>query len=204
MEDQCKQAGIEVHFITDNVDLSYAIEKLEEAGKEKSTDRERFLVMRPSGMKFKDEVGEYDGPITIFALKRLFKDKNPFGVGTLIFDNSWYEGKVLADQPLQAKYAIPTKKLLPESRSKNWADQEKLLKPGETRREAIETLWDTIAYYSSTKQRLLSDGYDWSKTKTSTSYGGRVAVGGFAQYGIYVRYDDPADSDSYLGVCPAK
>jgi len=202
MEDQCRQAGIEAHFSTDNVDLSYAVETLEEAGKEKSTDRERFLVMRPSGVKFKDNQGEYDGPITIQALKRLFQDKNPFGDGTLIYDNSWYEGEAFIDQPLQAKYAMPTKKLLPESRSKNWADQEKLLKPGETRREAIETLWDTIAYYSATKQRLLSDGYDWSKTSTSDGY--RVCVGDFDQRGVRVGYDGPRRSDSYLGVCPAK
>jgi len=202
MEGQCKQAGIEAHFITDNVDLSYAIEKLEEAGKEKGTDRERFLVMRPSGVKFKDEVGEYDGPITISALKRLFKDKNPFGDGTLIYDNSWYEGEAFADQPLQAKYAMPTKKILPESRSKNWADQEKLLKPGETRREAIETLWDTIAYYSSTKQRLLSDGYDWSKT--STSHDDRVFVGDLGRDGVSVGVADPSPSFSDLGVCPAR
>jgi len=202
MENQCRQAGIEVQFITDNVDLSYAIEKLEEAGKEKKTDRERFLVMRPSGVKFKDNQGEYDGPITIQVLKRLFQDKNPFGDGTLIYDNSWYEGEAFADQPLQAKYAMPTKKLLPESRSKNWAEQEKLLKPGETRREAIETLWDTVAYYAATKQRLLSDGYDWSKTSTSIAY--RVFVGDFGQYGVRVGVAAPSRSGSYLGVCPAK
>jgi len=202
MENQCKQAGIEVQFITDGVDLSYAIEKLEEAGKEKKTDRERFLVMRPSGVKFKDSQGEYDGPITIQALKRLFQDKNPFGDGTLIYDNSWYEGEAFIDQPLQAKYAMPTKKLLPESRSKNWAAQVKLLKPGETRREAIETLWDTIAYYSATKQRLLSDGWDWSKT--STSFGHRVYVGDFVQNGVLVVDVAPSNSSSNLGVCPAK
>lgn len=202
MENQCKQAGIEVQFITDGVDLSYAIEKLEEAGKEKKTDRERFLVMRPSGVKFKDNQGEYDGPITIQALKRLFQDKNPFGDGTLIYDNSWYEGEAFIDQPLQARYAMPTKKLLPESRSKNWTEQEKLLKPGETRREAIETLWDTVAYYAATKQRLLSDGWDWSKTSTSDD--GRVWVGGFDRYGVRVHDDDPSYSDSDLGLCPAR
>ena len=202
MEQKCKAQGIDVQFMTDGVEFPYTPEQLKQVEGEGGTDRERFLVMRPSGVKFKDEAGEYDGPITISALKRLFRDKNPFGDGTLIYDNSWYRSEAFIDQPLQAKYAMPTKKLLPESRGKNWSAQEKLLKPGETRREAIETLWDTIAYYATTKERLLSDGYDWSNS--SASYARRVCVGYFGQYGIYVLSDDPSSSYSHLGICPAK
>jgi len=202
MEQKCRRAGIDVQFATDDVNFNYSIDQVEAAAQEKGTDRERFMSLRPKGVKFTDTEGTYEGPITINILLRLFRDKNPFGEATLIYDNSWYEGEAFIDQPLQAKYAMPTKKLLPESRSKNWADQEKLLQPGETRREAIETLWDTIAYYSATKQRLLSDGYDWSKT--STSGGLRVCVGGFDQRGVRVYNADPSVSPSNLGICPTR
>ena len=187
MEDQCKQAGIDVQFTTDNVDLSYTREQLEEAAKEKGTDRERFLVMRPSGVKFKDEAGIYEGPITISVLYRLFKDKNPFGDGNIFGRNNYWlagskESANFVGQPLQSKYAMPTKKTLPESKHKSWEDQNKLLRPGEIRREAVEMLWDTIAYYSATKtrERLLSGEYDYEWVNTYDTRGYRVVIGGFS------------------------
>lgn len=201
MENQCRQAGIDVQFVTEGVDFPYTIDQVEQAGKEKGTARERFCLIRPRSMKFRDSEGDYDGPVTVAALKRLFKDKNPFGDGVLIYDNTWYEGEAFINQPLQARYAMPTKQVLPESRGKNWNQQEKLLRSDEYRREAIETLWDTIAYYAATKQRLLSDSWDGSKTGSSSGY--RVCVGGFGRGGVHVSPDDPERSYSSLGVCPA-
>jgi hypothetical protein len=96
---------------------------------------------------------------------------------------------------------MPTIEPLPKSIYINWDEQEKLLETGEERRKAIEILWDTIAYYASTRKRLLIDKYDWSSTKI---WGDNkwLVLGIFGSYGVYMEGDDTKNTD--LGLCPTK
>jgi hypothetical protein len=200
MEDKLKEAGINVQFFTDDVALSCSIEQLEEARREKGTDRKRFLVMRPSRVSFEDEQGKYDGPITYAILKRLLKGDPFHNKGSLILNQRWHEKEPFLNEPLQPGYAMPTTEPLPSSIYISRDEQEKLLKTGEERRKVIEILWDTIAYYASTGKRLLKDKYDWSSTKI---WGDKwMIVGTFRNYGVYMEGDGTKNTD--LGICPTK
>jgi len=194
MERKCIRAGIDVRFDTDGIAFPYSIDQLEKAAKALDT-RERYLTIRPSGVKFTDTEGTYDGPITINVLNRLFKGKNPFGEGKLL-DGSSY-AKAFSTRSLQPRYAMPTKKIVPESRGKNWADQKKALQPGETRREAVEIMWDMIAYRAATGDELFKDEWDLSKSKLADEY---IAVGRFSDF-VPI---NSTETNNNVGTCPTR
>lgn len=206
MEKRCKAKGIVVLFLIHGILFPYNFREIKEELQEYGTDRERFCVLRPKGMWFQDDEGSYDGPITIKILERLFKNINPFGTGTLVDHNhTWYKRETFFNNPLQGRYAMPTKKPLPESLGINWSSQEPLLKPGESRREAVEIYWDTIAYYAATGQRLLADVYDWSKTIENTHPEERhVFVENPSDRGISPDGASYGFTRTNLGFCPTR
>ena len=67
-----------------------------------------------------------------------------------------------------------------------------------TRQSPAEALYDLIAYYQRTGERLLKDKWTWTKRRDSD--GGLVCVGRFDSDGVGVDGSRPGDSDSNLGV----
>ncbi len=206
MEEKCKAAGIDVKFVIpalgnfDTLGLNVGVsnELLETAKADEQRGRSRLIVLRPELMV----VNRESKPITILSLRDLFKDKNPFGQGKLFYRQNWFENEDFAKEGLKPSIGLPTKEVLPESLSRKWDEQTPLLEPGEHRREAIETLWDSLLYYSATGKKVLEQHLDWGQTRAS---GGRlVSVGNFDSDGVFVFRLSPGYSDSVLGVCPSR
>jgi len=207
MEEKCRLVGIDVKFnlyeppagrvgAVGVVAVSNNI--LEKAKAEEQQGRQRLVVIRPQSMIVNGE----EKPITILNLRELFKDKNPFGQGKIFSNQSWYDNEDFAKRPLEASVGLPTKEVLPESLGKKWDEQESLLTEGEERREAVETLWDTLLYYAATGKKVLESNVDWGKSRTSV--GDLVSVGHLDSNGVAVLRDWPAAAASFLGVCPSR
>ncbi|MEK7589453.1 MAG: hypothetical protein AAB479_02405 [Patescibacteria group bacterium] len=131
----------------------------------------------------------------------------------LFYDQDWYdEEKFATEEVIELAWSIVKKELLEETRDKNWDEQEEVLKEWAkehkvdpkfvSRRKAIETIYDVLAYYEARKARLLERDYDWSKTESSG--GSFVCAGAFDSDGLGVDRDSRGNSDSTLGVCPAR
>ena len=67
-----------------------------------------------------------------------------------------------------------------------------------TRQSPAEALYDTLIYFQNNQERLLKDGYTW--TKRCSSDGGLVLVGCFASDGADVDRWSPASAHDSLGV----
>ena len=70
------------------------------------------------------------------------------------------------------------------------------------RSTAPEALYDLLVYFQNTGERLLPDIWTWTRTRTSD--GNLVSVGGWASDGLLVDGDSPDYSGSRLGVCPSR
>lgn len=206
MEEKCKAAGIDVKFVIpalgnfDTIGLNAGVSNqlLETAKADEQRGRSRLVVLRPELMV----VNRESKPITILNLRELFKNKNPFGQGKLFYNQTWFDNENFAKEGLKASIGLPAKEVLPDSLSKKWEEQETLLEPGEHRREAIETLWDTLLYYSATGKKVLERHWDWGNTRTSDGY--LVMVGGFRADGVDVSSRWPGRSGPGVGVCPSR
>ena len=197
MEEKCQAAGITVEFEIPRlgaVDTS-ALQSFES---DKAKGRERLAVLRPEIMI---AYGQRK-PITILNLRELFGNKNAFGDGRIFYRQTWYNDESFAKEPQKASFAFPTKEILPDSLDQTWIDQRNLLEPGERRREAVETLWDSILYYAATGKKILKSHWDWGETRASD--GRLVCVGLWASDGLDVVSYSPDHSYSRLGVCPSR
>ncbi|MCL4365686.1 hypothetical protein M1437_00475, partial [Patescibacteria group bacterium] len=141
--------------------------QLEAAKKDEQKGKARMVVLRPEFMTLRGV--RY--PITFQNLYTIYGDNPniPFA--------DWHHDAPFAQKGITAKFALPTKEVVPGSLGKNWNDQERLIEPGESRREVVEVLWDILLYYGATGKRLLGSHLDW--TKTNTGDGTFVCLGRF-------------------------
>src|SRR3989344_813665 len=126
---------------------------------------------------------------------------------------SWYDNEEFAtkDTP-PLGWGLVTKKILEESRSKNWDQQQEVLKkwaeengidPASIkRRTPVEIAYDTLLYYGSNKESLLADTWDWTGVRSSD--GRFVSVGRFVSDGLHVNGVSRGRAHSDLGVCPSR
>ncbi|MDE1970077.1 MAG: hypothetical protein KGI50_00660 [Patescibacteria group bacterium] len=157
-------------------------------------------------------------PFSINNVRGVFKagDKlgNPTKKKTKIFyDQDWYNNESFATQVTPSLgWSLVMKEVLQESRSKNWDQQEEVLKswakqnnidPASVkRRTPVEIIYDTLLYYGANKESLLESSYDWSAVQSSG--GSFVFVGRFDSDGLNVYSDTRDGTSSDLGVCPSR
>ena len=70
------------------------------------------------------------------------------------------------------------------------------------RRTAIEIAYDLILYHAARGERLLTQTWDWSSSRTLDA--GYLNVGGFGPNGMQLLSYSPAVRHGALGVCPAR
>ena len=109
-------------------------------------------------------------------------------------------------------WGLVMKSVLPDSLSKNWDQQEEVLKNWAKqnnidpalvkRRTPVEIVYDTFLYYGENKETLLEDKWDWSGVRSSGGY--FVNVGRFDSDGLRVGHASRDDATSHLGVCPSR
>ena len=132
---------------------------------------------------------------------------------SLFYEQDWYDTENFATTgEVSFDWSIVKKEVLEESRSKDWDEQEAILKEWAkdhqvdprfvTRRKPVEIIHDILAYYEARKARILENDYDWSGTESSV--GRLVNVGYFASDGLYVSDVSREYTASNLGVCPSR
>ena len=109
-------------------------------------------------------------------------------------------------------WGLVMKAVLPDSLSKNWDQQEEVLKNWAKqnnidptlvkRRTPVEIVYDTFLYYGENKETLLENKWDWSGGQSSGGF--FVYVGDFDSVGLRVNFDSRGDAFSDLGVCPSR
>ena len=182
--------------------------KVEEQGLTKESleqlKQEGFMVILRVGMLAGKEKKDKEIPVTIKNLRQKFP---------LFYNQDWYDNEQFAGEALSGiEWGIVKKELLDESKSKNWDEQEEILKTwAEThrvdkkfvrRRTPTEVAYDILAYFQVRNERILEKDWDW--TSVQSSFGRFVSVGSFDSDGLRVDSDARDDRDSGLGVCPAR
>ena len=109
-------------------------------------------------------------------------------------------------------WGLVMKAVLPDSLSKNWDQQEEVLKNWAKqnnidpalvkRRTPVEIVYDTFLYYGENKETLLEDKWDWSGVQSSG--GTFVLVDRFDSDGLHVNRASRDHAYSDLGVCPSR
>jgi len=109
-------------------------------------------------------------------------------------------------------WGLVMKAVLPDSLSKNWDQQEEVLKNWAKqnnidptlvkRRTPVEIVYDTFLYYGENKETLLENKWDWSGGQSSGGF--FVYVGFFDSDGLHVSRDSRVYANSNLGVCPSR
>jgi len=155
---------------------------------------------------------------SINSVREAFKDDDKLGdpkkkKSNIFYDQDWYDNESFAAQDTPSLgWGLVMKEVLQESRSKNWDEQEEVLKawakennidPSKVRRrKPVEIIYDTLLYYGTNKESLLENSYDW--TGVQSSDGHFVFVGVFASAGLLVLSDTRDRTVSILGVCPSR
>ena len=190
-------------------DIPFSREELEQA-----KQLGMMLVLRVPRIG-KDKTAK---PFNINSVRGVFKAGDKLGdpkkkKSRIFYDQDWYNGESFATQSTPSLgWGLVMKEVLQESRSKNWDEQEEVLKkwakennidPTKVRRRTpVEMVYDTLLYYGANKESLLEASYDWSGIQSS---GGRfVHVGYFDSDGLDVRNGARGNSHSTLGVCPSR
>lgn len=214
MEAALKGVGANVEFRLDRLpDFPYSEQDLQLA-----KQNGEMVVLRASHANIDGRTA----PLSLISFRELFKKDPVGGIPALFYSfrsdaNDWYLQENFATNSLEMElgWAIVKKEFLNGSTSKNWQQQEEVMKKyGEDlrakggtntqvrRRTAKEAVWDTMLYYSNTKEQLLETKYDWTSSRAS---GDRlVGVGGFDSGGLYVGRWDPANQNPDIGVCPSR
>ena len=165
--------------------------------------------------------GKTERPLTIDSARELFTKGDSLGdpkkKKQKVFygkkGESWYDNEkfVTQDTP-KLGWGLVMKSVLPDSLSKNWDQQEEVLKNWAKqnnidptlvkRRTPVEIAYDTLIYYGENKESLLENRYDWSGVQSSD--GRFVYVGYFVSDGLDVGSDSRDYAYSDLDVCPSR
>ena len=157
-------------------------------------------------------------PFNINSVRQIFKAGDKLGdpkkkKSKVFYEQDWYDKESFAAQPTPSLgWSLVMKEVLQESRSKNWDEQEEVLKKWAKennidaskvrRRTPVEIVYDTLLYYGTNKESLLETSWDWSGVQSSDGY--FVLVGDFDSDGLYVLSGTRGTSRSTLGVCPSR
>ncbi|TSC61911.1 MAG: hypothetical protein Greene041614_834 [Parcubacteria group bacterium Greene0416_14] len=160
-------------------------------------------------------------PLTLNRMREILAGEDKLGdpkkkKSKLIYSQpgeGWYNNEAFATGGVTGfGWGLAKKEVLQESLSKNWDEQEEILKKWAEennidpqtirRRTPIEVAYDTMLYYGANKEALLGGTYDW--TSVQSSVGRFVNVGDFDSGGLNVSRDTRDGRDSDLGVCPAR
>jgi hypothetical protein len=120
-------------------------------------------------------------------------------------EGGWYaepKQKFSRDDKVTAEWLMLRKTIVPNSTSKTWGEQEKLLSEVECVPNAPEATWGITTYKEIRNVWLLPDIY--ARTSSVDSDGGRVIVGYSAVGGVSVRNDWGGDRYDDLGVSSAR
>jgi hypothetical protein len=182
--------------------------KIEEQGLTKEAleqlKQEGFMIVLRVGTLAGKEKKDKEMPVTIKNLKKKFP---------LFYNQDWYKNESFADEPLSGiDWGIVKKEVLDESKSKNWDEQEEILKAWAEahgvdekfvrRRTPTEVAYDVLAYFKVRNERILERDWDWTSVQSS---GGKfVFVGNFDSDGLGVYFVTRDSRYSFLGVCPAR
>ena len=165
--------------------------------------------------------GKTERPLTIDSARELFTKGDTLGdpkkKKKKMFYRSkgdgWFDKEKFATQDTpKLGWGLVMKSVLPDSLSKNWDQQEEVLKKWAKdnnidptlvkRRTPVEIAYDTLIYYGENKESLLENRYDWSGGQSSGGF--FVYVGFFDSDGLHVSRDSRVYANSNLGVCPSR
>ena len=140
-------------------------------------------------------------PLTITSLREMFP-----AVGQPKFysyEDAWYNKEKFATKETpELRWYLIRKAITKESRSKNFQEQEKLLKEQEYREKAVVYVYGMFLMFKATGERLFENDYVWCTDLGSG--GSRVHVCHFDSKGLYVsRFWDVFYYHS-LGLAPAR
>lgn len=129
--------------------------------------------------------------------------KNWKGPGKLLFseeNSAWYTDDPFYSEPMAEGWFLISPDILPGSTFKAFAKQDMLLGIPDWRPTATEVIYDLALTKVLGVPCSLTDSlmYSWTRTRSSDGY--LVVVGGFDAGGAYVSRFEPDDSGSCLGV----
>lgn len=111
----------------------------------------------------------------------------------------WYDDKKFAQEEKTGSGWLAVRKTpVPNSTSKSWGEQGKLLSDKERVPSATEISWFITTYFEVRGVRLFEDTYVW--TSSSVSDGGRVDVGRFDTRGFVVYFCTENKPHSSIGL----
>lgn len=190
-----------------------ALAKWQEKIKEQNITKEDLERLKKEGFMVvyrsdKILLGEEEKPITVNTLRNKFSElfyRKP-GEG-------WYDDEKFAKEgKIESGWSIVKKEILDESKSKDWNEQEKVLKKWAKehnvdekfvrRRTPEEITYDILNYYKTHDKRILENDWDW--TAVQSSAGSPVTVGNFASDGLHVAWSSRGRSSSHFSVCPSR
>ncbi len=102
-------------------------------------------------------------------------------------------------------WALVHKEPLPETCNLAYDEQDAVVTRDRVdvrRRSAVESAYDTLLYFGARHVRLLEKTWDWTKSRTTD--GGYLNVGGFSPAGLQILSFSRAVRHGALGVCPTR
>ena len=158
----------------------------------KRVEETHMLVLIPQAINGK--------PLTLNTLQQLIQA--PQGEGHATKYEYYYKDtqKEIGGQSVPSSYwALITKDVLPNSRSKTYAEQQALIKGPYAVPGALEIATGILMHHAQTGERLYSDSPDtYTRCQEKLSNGYRVVVGSFGSSGLHVgsfRYVDDGRID---------
>jgi len=120
-------------------------------------------------------------------------------------EGGWYNNeseKFARNDKVTCRWLMLRKGIVPNSTSKTWGEQEKLLSDLEVVPNAAEQVWGMTVYKAVRGVYLLGGLY--ARTSSVDSSGYRVIVGVFDDYGLDVNYWSDGTRDSDVGVASSR
>lgn len=117
-------------------------------------------------------------------------------------EESWYKKQKFARESGKTGWKLIRKTPVPDSTSKTWQEQQKLLNKEEETPTAQPMVYTIIGHYLNTGERLFEKIY--VRTSSLVSGGGRVGVGGFGSSGLYVSHFWDGDRSGDLAVSSSR
>ena len=120
-------------------------------------------------------------------------------------EGGWYNNeteKFARNDKVTCRWLMLCKGIVPNSTSKTWGEQEKLLSDLEVVPNAAEQVWGMTVYKAVRGVYLLGGLY--ARTSSVGSDGYRVGVGYFDGYGLLVGHWGDSGRDSHIGVASSR
>ena len=117
-------------------------------------------------------------------------------------NNPWYASETFAAQPLSFRWHLLLREIVPNSESKTFEDQQKMLPAEyEVPTAVAETAKNILVFR---KSGVYSNSNRYARCQEKTSAGDRVSVGGFGWYGLNVGGYWVDDRHGHIGVGAAR